>query len=724
VTDFLLEIGVENIPAGYLPPVIAQLQSDAAAMAARSRLVYKNIYTTATPRRLVLLVRGLEDRQAAGEEVATGPPASRAFLEDGRPSPAAEGFARGQGVSVADLVRVETPKGEYLAVRKTLPRGKTVAALKAELPALITGLRFPKTMKWEESGARFARPVRWIVALYGKDVVPVVFAGVKSGRVTWGRPWMRSERRTVRDAASHAATVKEFGTILDAGARRDRIAALAGKAAVAARGRLVPDDDLLTELCFMTEDPRPLVGSFDARYLDLPAPVIVTAMRSHQRYLALTDAKGQLMPRFITFTDGPVKGAPGVARGNERVLRARLEDAEFYWREDVKRGVDTLADELDRIVFIEGFGSVGQRWRRVLELARGINAAVPRSQQSDEAALQRVARLAKADLASTMIRDGKEFTALQGVIGSHYARAAGESDTVCDAVRDHYAPRAAGDALPASTLARVLGLADRIDTIVGSFLAGMKPTGSQDPFALRRGANGAVRLAAELPGVRLDALVEAARAAYATGLPDARVDELWKEKRVGADVIDFVKSRVEAFLKENLVAPDVAEAVLPVSWVEPGVALARAREISRLRGDTRFERLVVGVRRVGNILAKDRRRVGASLEEVALGLTGRDGKPAPYSAEHFQDGAENALSDAVQAALKQITQQEAKQDFTAILASLSGLADPIDRYFEKVLVNSDDPVVKENRHAFLAGVYRLFGHYADFLTLQEQTPAA
>ncbi len=725
MSEFVLEVGAENLPASYVSPAIAQLAADASALLARGRIVHSELYTTGTPRRLVLLARGVADRQAEGEEVATGPPVSKAFLEDGRPAPAAEGFARAQGVEVASLQRVTTPRGEYLAVRRQLARRKTAAVLREELPALIANLKFPKSMKWEAGGARFARPVRWIVALYGAEVVPFSFGGVASGRVTCARPWMRDERLSIPDARAYVSRVKSLGVVLDHDERRSRIGALARRAAAANRLDVIEDDDLLTELAFMLEDPRVLVGEFDRRYLDLPPQVIVTAMRAHQRYVALADSRGALVPRFVTFTDGPVKGAAEVVRGNERVLRARLEDAEFYWREDSKRGVEALSDELDRIVFIEGLGSVGQKWRRVLEVAREVNARLPAAAQVDDRLLARAARLAKADLASTMIRDGKEFTALQGIIGAHYAGAAGEDAAVAGAIRDHYAPRAAGDALPATTLARVLGIADRFDTIVGSFLSGQKPTGSQDPFAIRRSANGLVRIAAELAGARLDEILELSARSYGSVLDRDQLRARWQEQRIGAEVAEFLRARVEAFLRENAVPFDVAAAVMSAGWAQPAVALYRARAIAALRGDPRFERLVTGVRRVGNILAKEERRLGVSLEDIRAGLAGT-GELGSFSEERFQDPVEADVLARTRSTLDEVGEAEARADAGAVLRALSRLADPIDAYFERVLVNCNDPAVRANRHGLLAAVYTLFGRYADFLAIVEQgpTPAA
>jgi glycyl-tRNA synthetase len=567
---FVLEIGAENIPASYVPPAIAQLAADAAALLARERIVHGGIYTTGTPRRLVLIVSGMAPRQAAGEELVTGPPVSRAFGEDGKPTPAAEGFARGQGIAVSKLERVATPKGEYLAVRKRLAQRGSATVLKEQLPALVAGLKFPKSMKWEASGARFARPLRWMLSLYGRDVVRFRVADVESGRVTHARPWMRGERAAVADATDYLAVVAKLGVVLDHAQRAASIGEQAHRAAAAHGWKVVEDDDLVTELAFMTEDPRLLAGSFDTRYLDLPQEVIVVAMRSHQRYVAVTDTAGKLVPRFFTFTDGPVEGADEVVRGNERVLRARLEDAEFYWREDVKRGVDGLAAELDRIVFIEGWGRRSKR--RVLEWRKRTRAC-PRPRRS-RTACSRAARLAKADLSSTMIRDGKEFTALRASSARTTRRPPGRTRR-WQVIRDHYAPRA-GDLLP-SRRPRACSGSRTGSTPSWIVLSGQKPTGSQDPFAIRRSANGVVRIAAELAGARIDEILELSGRSYGSVLDRDQFRTRWQEQRVAAGL---PSSCPRGSVPGQRGPVRLAAAVMPAGWRSPRW-LSRARAIAK-----------------------------------------------------------------------------------------------------------------------------------------------
>jgi glycyl-tRNA synthetase beta chain len=721
VKDFVLEIGAENIPASYIEPAFRQLAGDAETMFAELRLPWEEIYATGTPRRLTLLVGGLAERQESAAETVTGPPVSRAFNEDGTPTKAAEGFARSQGVTVSDLRSIETPKGEYLGFRRRLESRRTAELLAERLPGLVASLRFPKAMKWEPSGATFARPVRWIVCLYGNSPVKFAFADVESGNVSYRRPWFDGERTRIRSAERYLEDVAGLGVVLDDERRRERIWSLAVDAASKDGLYPVEDEGLLDELSFMVEDPRVLTGEFPSDYLRLPPEVVIAAMRSHQRYIAVQDRQGRLMPRFITFTDGPVRGPAGVKRGNEKVLRARLADAQFYWQEDLKRGVDGLAEELRRIVFIEGLGTVGQKSGRVRDLARAINECQGEGSRLPASLINRAAELAKADLASEMIKDGKEFTLLQGLIGSHYSRECGEDPAVVDAIDQHYRPRNPADPVPVSPLGAVIGVADRMDTICGCFIAGLVPSGSQDPYALRRQANGLIRIAESRPSIRLDELVRRSVDLYAdAGLADREAAD-----QAVAALDTFFEARCGAFLKDNGIAYDVVNAVSRVTWRRPGVALARGREIARLRGDQVFERLITGVKRVGNILSEDKRLYGIKWDAIskAFGSSGKLTGDIQYSTDKFEQPAEQHLHDAVTSVLTEMIEADERHDMAAVLTTLSRLADPIDQYFDQVLVNCEDPVLKENRHNFLASIFAIFSRYADFSCIVEAPSA-
>jgi glycyl-tRNA synthetase beta chain len=715
VRDFVLEIGSENLPASYVEPAFRQLADEAETLFSELRLPWHELYATGTPRRIVLLISGLAERQESAEETVTGPPVGKGFDEDGAPTKAALGFASAQGVSVEELQAISTARGEYLGFKRKLERHRTTDLLAEHIPPLIRSLRFPKVMKWESTGTKFARPVRWIVCLYGSRPVPFTFADVESGRTSHGRPWMRRERVRVRSAETYLSDVARLGVIVDDEARRERIVSLAGRAA--ARKGLAPvrDQGLMDELAYMLEDPRVLTGQFPAEYLRLPPEVVTTAMRSHQRYVAMEDNAGRLVPSFITFTDGPVGGGSEVRRGNEKVLKARLADAQFYWQEDLKRGVSGLAEELKRIVFIEGLGTIGQKTDRIAGLARDVNEQLEHENRQPVERIDRAAVLAKADLASEMIKDGKEFTLLQGLIGSYYSRECGEDPEVVEAVKQHYWPRTPTDPVPTSTLGAVIGVADRVDTICGCFLVDLLPTGSQDPYGLRRQANGLMRILETYPAVRLDALVRRSVGLYV----EAQLAGEDAAGRAVARLDDFFESRCEAFLKERGIPYDVVDAVSRVSWSRPGVALARAREIARLRGDEVFERLITGVKRVGNILSKDKRTYGASWDSIqgAFRPSGAMAAPSPsdaYSTERFVDPAEFKLQEAIAAALPELVDFDRRHDFASILRTLSRLADPIDEYFDRVLVNCEDAGLRENRHGFLAAVFSVFARYADY----------
>jgi len=717
VKDLLLEIGCENLPPHGIHGAFESLRERAVAALDELRLSYEDIYVTGAPRRLVLIVSGLAERQTAGSETVTGPPLSRAFDESGAPTPAAQGFARARGVDVASLETVTTDKGEFVGVVQKLPVERTSRLLKEAIPAWIGQLRFPKVMRWEQNDVLFARPIRWLVCVLGETVVPFSIAGVKSSNLTYGVPWIRHRGLKVRSAGHYRSVMKRLGVIVDHSERRRRIEAMARRAAERNGLRLIDEPDLLDELTYMLEDPRPLMGEFDAKYLSLPPEVVTTAMKSHQRYLAFKGPRGKLVPRFLTFTEGRAGSPAQVRRGNEKVLRARLEDALFYWHEDLSAGMDGLAERLDSIVFIEGLGSLGDKSRRLAGLSKAVSSALDGDAPAP-AVVERAAHLAKADLASEMIKDGKEFTLLQGLIGSRYAAASGEPGAVVDALREQYLPRAPKDPLPRGEAGRILSVADRLDTIAGCFLAGFQPTGSQDPYALRRQANGLLRLVENAQGFSLAPLLEQAVASYGGYQTPVPVDEAL------GSLTEFFKTRVGAYLKEKGIVYDVVDAVAAVAWDAPGTALARARAAQALRGDATFELLITGVKRVGNILAAERKRYGLDWSRLERAFA--DGQlpgGRSFNAASFEDDAERDLHAAVGAAIPRVRAADEAGDIDAVLRRLAELGPPIDRYFDRVLVNCEDPALRENRHDFLAAVFALFSKYADFSLIVEDGPS-
>ncbi|UCH85218.1 MAG: glycine--tRNA ligase subunit beta [Candidatus Latescibacterota bacterium] len=712
--DLILEIGCENLSPESILPASEQLGRDAAAMFDGLRLTFDDVYTTGTPRRLVLIVRGLAASQSKKEETVTGPPAARSFDDQGQPTKPALGFAKSHGIPVAKLERIATDRGDYLGFTRQLKCERTPALLKRVLPGLIAGLKWPKVMRWEESGVQFARPIRWIVCVVGSSVIRFPFAGVRSGDTTHVVPWLGRGRYKVKSADHYLATLEKAGVIVDHVERRAAIEKLARGKADSSGLVLIEDAALIHELTFMLESPYPLTGDFEPRYLKLPAEVVTTAMRAHQRYLALRAKGKRLVPKFLTFTEGKPGSTAIVRQGNEKVLKARLEDAFFYWQDDIRTGVDGLAARLDSIVFIEGLGTLGDKSRRLNSLALFINAMESRDERVPEAAVTRTAMIAKADLASEMVKDGKEFTKLEGLIGSHYASEAKEPNDVVAALREQYMPRTPSDPLPKTALGTLLSVSDRVDTITGCFLAGLVPTGSQDPYALRRQAAGLVRILEHRPALSIRPILRAAVDGYVgLGFCDGVVTTAVLDQ-----LDDFLRVRTETFLKERGIAYDVVAAVGAVAWSRPGVAYERASAIRRLRGDRAFELLITGVKRVGNILSPDMKRFGADWNDIQAAFLKPGG--GEFDRGLFADDSEHRLYDAIREAIPTMMGHDEASDVPSILGVLSELGPDIDSYFDSVLVNCPDETLRQNRHRFLAAVFQLFSRYADFSFIVEE----
>jgi len=676
--DLVYEIGTEEIPAGYLPPAVAQLRSEAEKLFAEERLDPESVETHATPRRIVLFVRGLPERQEDRTEEVTGPPWKAAFDADGNPTKAAQGFARGRGLDVSDLRKVETDKGPYVGATVKIA-GKATADLLAEaLPAITARLSFPKTMRWGPKRARFARPVRWLLALLGEDVIPFRFENAESGRMTFGHRILAKGPFEVKSAAGYEAALEKGLVTLRAEDRMARIGGMLEAAAAEAGGKLVPDPELVEEVAYLVETPSVFVGRFDKEFLDLPAPVIVTAMRDHQRYFAVEDAAGKLLPCFLCVANSAPEAVSQVLDGNQRVLRARLDDARFYWNEDLKTTLEQKVPRLRRVVWLEGFGSLFDKSERVARLAGKLAEGLPADAR---AVTERAAKIAKADLVTEMIKDGKEFTALQGVIGREYALRQGEPAPVALALEEQYRPRYAGDALPESDAGACLALADRLDTLAGVWAAGLKPTGSKDPFALRRSALGIIRI---LLDRGRDVSVRALLADAVQGYGDLVKDP----EAIVAEAAEFVRDRVGGYLTdEEGFHADVVAAVVPVAGENPLDARARTSALAQLR-DTRGEELGVlaaGFKRAKNILKKDS---AAGAPEAGL----------------LQESAERALFEAFTQVDGRVAEAQREHRYADAFTELAALRAPIDAFFDGVMVLVDDPAVRTNRLRLLGRI--------------------
>ncbi|HER44037.1 MAG TPA: glycine--tRNA ligase subunit beta, partial [Candidatus Eisenbacteria bacterium] len=501
------------------------------------------------------------------EERIVGPPASVALADGGGYTKAGEGFARSQGVPVGRLVTVETDRGEYIAVVKRI-RGRAVSSiLRERIPEIVASVRFPKVMKWDSSGMRFARPIRWILALHGRKVPRLEIGGLSSGRKTRLSPFLE-KGIGVASTSDYLPLLEEHGIILDGGERGGEVLRMAREKAEEHGGRLVEDDELVGIVSNLLESPVALAGRFDASFLGLPREVVVTALKSHQRYFSVEDDSGALKPLFIAFADGARRNLGEIVKGYERVLQARLADAEFYYREDTGLPLSELSMRLDRIVWLERLGTLAEKAARIEALALFIRERAGVGGDELDGRIRRAARLAKADLASEMVKDGKEFTKLQGYIGREYALASGEEPEVADAIFEHYLPRFSGDRLPGTDTGAILSVADKLDTIAGCFMIGLEPSGSQDPYALRRQAFGVLRILLERRmTIPLADLIGESVGLYRDAAEEGRggVDAAAARERVRA----FLGSRFSGMLRDEGFDHDIVRALLSAPWVHP-----------------------------------------------------------------------------------------------------------------------------------------------------------
>ncbi|MCP4544854.1 MAG: glycine--tRNA ligase subunit beta [bacterium] len=702
--SFLLEIGSEEIPVSYVEPAMNQLAAEMDEWLTGERLAHGEILCFATPRRIALLVKDLVLKQDDFEEEVTGPPKAAAY-RDGEPTKAATGFARGQGVAMEDLYFVETPKGEYLAAHKKTP-GRLAAEILAEgLPARILALRFPKTMTWGDGSLRFARPIRWVVALLGEEIVDFKLGTLRASRTSYGHRLLSPGPVTIPVADEYERSLAGANVTADPRVRRAEVLRLARAEAEKMGGCLVEDGELVDTVNYLVEKAAVLSGSFDEDFLELPREVITTAMKSHQRYFSAENDAGSLLPGFIVILNGERSRPDVVSKGNERVLQARLEDARFYWKEDCRAGLVGMLEKLKSVLWLEGFGSIADRADRLQTLGGQI-ADLADGLTLDREALKWASNFCKADLASEMVKDGKEFTKLQGYMGQEYARVAGVPDVRGAIIQEHCYPRFAGDRLPQSDEAVVLALADRLDAIVGFWLAGFMPTGSKDPYALRRQALAVLRLMLEreLP-LDLVELLERALALYPG------------KEREGADVKlrDFFKGRLRVMLESEGVAPDIYDAVMATGESRILDLKARALALNSLRGDPAFEKLVIGARRVGNILAKadwqaDSMQSLTTLDSWADAATPEFG----FTHEMLVEQVEKDLCATLGAAAGPLRAEAGDRQYDAAYRRLADLGEAIDSYFDGVMVNAEDQALRENRLAFLKNLAQTFAHFADF----------
>ena len=675
----LLEIGTEEVPAHVMPGILSQLKENAAKTFEELRIEYKNIKTLGTPRRSALLVEGLAEQQADLSKENRGPAVNIAFDADGNPTKAAQGFARGQGVKPEELVT----KDGYVYALVHEKGGQTVDLLGDTLKGLVDGLNFPNNMHWADLDYKFIRPLRWLVALYGQDVIDFEVANVKSGRTSRGHRFLSEGDFEIANADDYVEACRKVSIIVDQNERCEMIRQQIAEVAAANGGQAEVNEDLLEEVLYLVEYPTALCGKFDEKYLALPAEAVITPMRDHQRYFPVLK-DGQLLPLFITIRNGGKEHLETVQHGNERVLRARLEDAQFFFDEDRKKTLEQQGEKLKTVVFQDGLGTIYDKALRLEVLAGYIADAIGANEQDKKDAV-RAAKLAKADLGPGMVT---EFTELQGVMGREYALLDGETKAVAQAIDEHYMPRFAGDSQPASVAGRIVSLADKIDTIVGTFSRGLIPTGSQDPFALRRQALGIVNMLKEAQyHISLSQLV-------AKSMELLKIADAGQQAKLQNDVADFMKLRLKNVLADAGIRYDVVDAVFVTVDDIYGVFLRAQAVNEAVKQD--MEKTIQAFVRTGNI-ARKAEDVQAAVETGLLA-----------------EQVEKDLYKAYEEAASKVEKEVAAQDYAGAIATLSQLAAPIDAFFDGVMVMDKDEKIKNNRLGLLKLVDNLICQVADF----------
>lgn len=680
--ELFFEIGSEEIPAGFLPRAMADLEALIRKEFTAARLEFGTVRTFATPRRLALAVSEVAEHQPTLHTKALGPARQHAFDGAGNPTRAAEGFARGQGVPVNALTIVATDKGDYVCAEKEEAGRPTAELLEEILPRLISGISFKKSMRWKDLDVRFARPVHWIVALYGGTLVPLTFGELSSGNRSRGHRFMAPQEFTVSGCADWLEQCRAHFVTADPEERKATIRRQVEETALAAGGRVSMDEALLEEVSYLVEDPTPLCGTFEERFLALPRELLVTTMRTHQRYFTVESHDGRLLNNFITIANTRPADPAVVIKGNGRVIRARFSDALFFWEEDRKEKLETRLESLKNVIYQARLGTSFEKVERFTTLAGEL---AERFEPAAAALTRRAARLAKCDLETKMVY---EFPELQGIMGREYARLEGEDPRVVQAIYEHYLPVEAGGALPGDNLGAFVSIADKIDTICGCFGVGLVPTGSADPYALRRSAIGILNILLERRcRLSVPALVERSLELLAAKLTRPR-------DQVQGEVVEFIRLRLVNMLVQRGCPADVVEAVLAARFDDPLDALARVEALAALKSQAGFEPLAVAFKRVGNII--------------------KDGVDAPLRAELFEAGCEQALADAAAAARGAVASAVASGDYAAALQAIAALHVPVDAFFTGVMVMAEDPAVRTNRLTLLTGVGRLFEGIADF----------
>ena len=679
----VFEIGTEEMPSGFISQAMRYWEEEFPRRLSSERITFEGIKVLGTPRRLAILGR-LSESQRPLETVQIGPPKKVAFDPEGRPTRAALGFASKEGVDVSELVVVETEKGEYVAVKREQRGKETKEVLSEILPRMVTSLPLPKAMRWADGELRFIRPIHWVLALFGDEVVPFELDGIRSSSFTRGHRFLAPSSLEIRGAEVYEEELYKAYVIADPQKRRERVREAVEGAARRVGGVPLIGEELLEEVTNLLEWPVAVEGRFDEEFLDLPREVLITAMEHHQRYFPVVDREGRLLPFFVAVSNTEPKDLEVVRQGNERVLKARLADARFFFEEDLKVPLEERVEELKGMVFQAQLGTLYEKTLRVKELAGRLAERV--APHAKEAA-QRAAYLSKVDLLTEMVG---EFPQLQGVMGREYALRSGERPEVAQAIFEHYLPRSAGDRLPESDAGAIVSVADKIDTVVGCFGVGLVPTGTSDPFALRRQTLGIINIILE-KGYRLS-LKEL------IGWASELLRERMEREKVEEQVLEFFRGRYENLLFPEGWGREEVAAVLNVQMDDLVDARRRIEALSRMRPLPEFESMVVAFKRVANI------------------VRGTD-YPQEPDPSLFIEEQERELYETFQGVKEEFQRLFEAEDYEGILRLFSRMRPAVDAFFDNVLVMEEDKRLRQNRLSLLGKINDLFTKIADFSVL-------
>jgi glycyl-tRNA synthetase beta chain len=689
--EILLEIGTEEIPAGFMAVAMESLADLMSKALDNARIQHDSLETYATPRRLIARVADADSMQQSKQIEKTGPSKSAAFDSDGRPTKAAIGFAKSLGVEVGDLTIVDTPKGQMTAIRKTESGRPTIQVLAEIFPEIIEKIAFPKTMRWMDLETRFARPVHWIVAIFQGQIIPFSFGRIESSDLSRGHRFVHPGSFKVASFQDLCETLGKDGIIVDQRERRSEIHRLIETMALSVGLEVFQDAELLDEVTFLVESPHPVMGEFQSDFLELPASILITCMKKHQRYFSLHGADGRITNKFVALNNTPVKDPQVCIKGHQRVLKARLEDARFYFREDRKTPLISRLEDLKGVVFHSKLGTVHEKINRFSELATEIAEQWEPGKVED---VKRAALLSKCDLETGIVY---EFPELQGIIGSYYAGMDGEKKEVSKAVREHYLPAHAGDSLPTGEIGAIVSIADRIDTIAGCFSVGMVPTGASDPYALRRHALAIIQT-----------LIHVQRPLDLKELIKSAVRKLDKFRTrpvegLVEDILEFIRTRFVNFHVSRGLDLDCVEAVVRAGFDDIVDARRRSEAIQRWKRREDSDHIIIGFKRVVNIL--------------------KDAKTPKFHKDRLVEPAEKKLYEVFQDIRDRSVPTINTGDYDRALSLIAELRSPIDGFFDGVMVMCEDEKLRNNRLGLLSKISEFFSLIADFSVIGSTAPA-